>query len=55
MTAMADRFPSPFELAVTDGGQGWEALYSYSSLFSEHRRAYERTRSGSWTACTPPR
>lgn len=38
---MADRFPSPFEIAAPPGADGWEELYTYSSLFSEERREYE--------------
>ncbi len=38
---MADRFPSPFEMASPSGAEGWEQLYGYSTLFSEDRRAYE--------------
>src|SRR5260370_30051746 len=30
---MADRFPSPFEIATPPGAEGWEKLYRYSSLF----------------------
>jgi pyruvate,water dikinase len=35
------RLPSPFEIATPSGAEGWEDLYTYSSLFSEGRRAYE--------------
>jgi pyruvate, water dikinase len=35
------RLPSPFELAPPPGAEGWEELYTYSSLFSEGRREYE--------------
>ena len=38
---MADRFPSPFEITPPAGAEGWEQLYTYSSLFSEERRDYE--------------
>jgi pyruvate,water dikinase len=38
---MADRFPSPFEIETPDGAEGWQELYTYSSLFSEDRRSYE--------------
>jgi pyruvate,water dikinase len=38
---MADRFPSPFEISAPDGAEGWEQLYSYSSLFSDDRHDYE--------------
>jgi len=36
-----NRFPSPFELEVPEGAEGWEELYPYSVLFSEGRRDYE--------------
>jgi pyruvate, water dikinase len=35
------RLPSPFELTAPPGAEGWEELYTYSSLFSEGRREYE--------------
>lgn len=35
------RLPSPFELETPSGAEGWERLYTYSSLFSEGRREYE--------------
>jgi pyruvate, water dikinase len=38
---MADRFPSPFEIEAPAGAENWKELYNYSSLFGEHRRAYE--------------
>jgi len=38
---MADRFASPFDIATPPGAEGWEQLYTYSSLFSEQRRDYE--------------
>lgn len=38
---MADRFPSPFDMATPPGAEGWEELYAYSSVFSEDRREYE--------------
>ena len=38
---MADRFPSPFEIATPEGAEGWQDLYMYSTLFSEERREYE--------------
>ena len=38
---MAERFPSPFDIAAPEGAEGWEELYTYSSLFSEVRRKYE--------------
>ncbi|MCW2643913.1 MAG: pyruvate, water dikinase [Pseudonocardiales bacterium] len=38
---MPDRFPSPFEIQTPPGAEGWEQLYTYSSVFSEDRREYE--------------
>jgi len=38
---MADRFPSPFEMATPTGAEGWEELYGYSTVFSEDRRELE--------------
>lgn len=43
---MADRFPSPFEIETPPGAEGWQELYTYSTLFSEGRREYEE--SGFW-------
>lgn len=33
--------PSPFEIETPAGAEGWERLYTYSSLFSDGRREYE--------------
>jgi pyruvate,water dikinase len=38
---MADRFPSPFDIPTPPGGEGWQDLYSYSTVFSQDRREYE--------------
>jgi pyruvate,water dikinase len=38
---VADRFPSPFEIETPAGAEGWQELYTYSSLFSQERREYE--------------
>ena len=38
---MADRFSSPFEVSTPEGAEGWQELYTYSSLFCEERRDYE--------------
>ena len=38
---MADRFPSPFEIETPAGAEGWQQLYTYSSLFCDERRDYE--------------
>jgi pyruvate,water dikinase len=40
---MADRFPSPFDIATPPGAEGWQDLYSYSSVFSQDRREYEES------------
>ncbi len=53
------RFPSPFELDTPAGAEGWEDLYPYSVVFSEHRKDYEDSRFWFWdsmhwgTALTP--
>jgi pyruvate,water dikinase len=38
---MADRFPSPFDIPTPERAEGWQELYTYSSLFCEERREYE--------------
>jgi pyruvate,water dikinase len=43
---MADRFPSPFEIEAPAGAEGWQELYTYSSLFCAERKEYED--SGFW-------
>ena len=40
---MAERFPSPFEIEVPPGAEGWQELYGYSAVFSEDRREYEES------------
>jgi pyruvate,water dikinase len=46
---MADkRFPSPFEIPVPEGAEGWEELYPYANMFSEGRREYEESRFWFW-------
>lgn len=35
------RLPSPFDVPTPPGAEGWEQLYTYSSLFSPGRREYE--------------
>ena len=35
------RLPSPFDVETPAGAEGWQRLYTYSSLFSEGRREYE--------------
>jgi pyruvate,water dikinase len=42
------RFPSPFDVPTPEGAEGWEELYTYSSLFSEGRRQYEENRFWFW-------
>jgi pyruvate,water dikinase len=37
-------FPSPFELSIPSGCDGWEEMYSYHALFSEDRRGFEEGR-----------
>ena len=38
---MAERFDSPFDIETPAGAEGWEALYSYSAIFSEDRKDFE--------------
>jgi pyruvate,water dikinase len=40
----SEGFPSPFEIPVPPGGEGWEELYAYHSLFSEDRREADEAR-----------
>jgi pyruvate,water dikinase len=35
------RLPSPFDVVTPPGAEGWQELYTYSSLFSAGRREYE--------------
>ena len=35
---MPESFPNPYELPTPPGAEGWEELYSYSTLFDEGRR-----------------
>ena len=42
------RFASPFELTPPEGADGWEELYTYSSLFGGTRREYEDNRFWFW-------
>lgn len=42
------RFPSPFEIPVPEGAEGWEQLYPYANMFSEGRREYEESRFWFW-------
>ena len=37
-------FPSPFEVPIPPGCEGWEEMYPYHALFSEDRRAFEESR-----------
>ena len=38
---MPDRFPSPFEVETPEGAEGWQEMYTYSSMFSEARRDFD--------------
>lgn len=42
------RFPSPFDIPVPEGAEGWEELYPYANMFSEGRREYEDSRFWFW-------
>jgi pyruvate,water dikinase len=37
-------FPSPFEVSIPPGCEGWEEMYAYHSLFAEERRAFDEAR-----------
>jgi phosphohistidine swiveling domain-containing protein len=37
-------FPSPFEVQIPAGCEGWEEMYPYHALFSEDRRAFDESR-----------
>jgi pyruvate,water dikinase len=37
-------FPSPFEVTIPPGCEGWEEMHAYHVLFSEDRRAFEEGR-----------
>ena len=37
-------FPSPFEIPVPPGCEGWEELYPHYLQFAESRRAFEESR-----------
>jgi pyruvate, water dikinase len=39
-----DRFPSPFQLPIPSGCDGWEEMYSRHLLFGEDRHAFEEAR-----------
>jgi pyruvate,water dikinase len=41
-TAGRGRLPGPFDVPTPPGAEGWEELYTNSSLFSEGRREYEQ-------------
>jgi pyruvate,water dikinase len=37
-------FPSPFEVSIPSGCEGWEEMYAYHNLFSEERREFDESR-----------
>jgi pyruvate,water dikinase len=37
-------FPSPFEVPIPSGCEGWEDMYAYHALFSEDRRSFDEER-----------
>src|SRR5262245_23837307 len=45
MTAAARRgFPSPLEVPISAGCEGWEDMYPHHTLFGEDRRAFDEAR-----------
>ena len=42
--AVRKGFPSPFDVKIPPGCQGWEDLYPYHTLFAEDRRVFEEGR-----------
>lgn len=42
--AKSGRFPSPFEVSIPPGCEGWEEMYPYHVLFAEERRSFEEER-----------
>jgi pyruvate, water dikinase len=38
------RFPSPFDVAIPPGCEGWEEMYPYHAVFSEDRRSSDEER-----------
>jgi pyruvate,water dikinase len=47
-------FPNPFEVAPPTGGEGWERLYPYYSLFSDDRRDVEENQFWFWDSMHYP-
>jgi pyruvate, water dikinase len=37
-------FPSPFDVQIPPGCEGWEELYAYHAVFHEDRRAFDESR-----------
>ncbi len=44
MTSIRSGFPSPFEVPIPAGCDGWEEMYAYHTLFSEDRRTFDEGR-----------
>ena len=42
--ARSTRFPSPFEVTIPLGCEGWEEMYARHVVFGEDRRAFEEGR-----------
>ena len=37
-------FPSPFEVPIPPGCEGWQEMYPYHMAFSDDRRAFDESR-----------
>lgn len=44
MTATAEKFPSPYELASPNGSEGWQSIYPYYMLFNPKLKAEDEAK-----------
>src|ERR1700744_854747 len=49
-TAETGSFPSPYEIATPEGGEGWEGMYPYYALFDERRTEAHEKRFWFWNS-----
>jgi pyruvate,water dikinase len=49
-TTEVGAFPGPFSIETPPGCEGWEEMYSYWSLFNEHRREEDENRLWFWNS-----
>ena len=47
-------FPSPFEVPIPPGCEGWQEMYPYHMAFSDDRRAFDESRFWFQDGCTTP-